>query len=176
MPSIPAALPRTGIGVDVHAILAGRACRLAGLDFPDVDGCDGHSDGDVAAHALCDALLSAASLGDVGEIFGTADPRWAGASGAALLRVVAGRVREAGFAIGNAAVQVIANTPRLEPRRAEAQDALSTAIGAPVAVAATTADGLGLRAAARVGAIATALLLRRVPVAETQRGVDALVG
>jgi 2-C-methyl-D-erythritol 4-phosphate cytidylyltransferase/2-C-methyl-D-erythritol 2,4-cyclodiphosphate synthase len=152
----------TGVGVDSHAFAEGRALWLAGLNWPDEVGVAGHSDGDVAAHAICDALFAATGLGDLGSNFGTDRPEYAGASGVTLLKETLTLINSAGFTISNISVQIIGNRPRIGARRAEAIATLSAALGgAPVAILATTTDGLGLTGEGKgIAAIASALVIK----------------
>jgi len=155
---------RVGIGTDAHAFSSdpSRPLWLAGILWPDVIGVDGHSDGDVVAHAICDALFSATDLGDLGSNFGVSEPQYAGASGISLLRETLARVVQAGFEIENVSVQIVCNKPKIGVRRAEAIAALSQALnGAPVSVTATSTDGLGFTGEGKgISAIATALVKR----------------
>ncbi|HKT57828.1 MAG TPA: 2-C-methyl-D-erythritol 4-phosphate cytidylyltransferase [Microbacterium sp.] len=158
--SVPPGAPRVGVGTDVHAFGGDGDLWLAGLEWPGEPALAGHSDGDAVAHAIVDALLSAAGLGDIGTHFGTARPEFAGAHADAFLRRTAALLHEAGWAVGNVTVQVQTNRPRFAPRRAEAERVLSDALGAPVTVGATTTDGLGFTGRGDgVAATAVALVL-----------------
>jgi len=155
---------RTGVGIDAHAFSKdpNRPMWLAGLQWPEVIGVDAHSDGDVVAHAICDALLSASGLGDLGSNFGVDRPEYANSSGAKLLQEVLRLITNAGYAISNVSVQVIGNKPKLGARREEATSALSQALGgASVSLSATTTDGLGFTGEGKgIAAIANALIYK----------------
>lgn len=156
---------KVGLGVDAHAFSSdqNRKLWLAGLLWPEQVGVDGYSDGDVAAHAICDALFSAAGLGDLGSNFGVNDPKYQGASGETLLKEAFGKITSAGYEIGNVSVQIVCNKPKIGPRRAEAIKALSKALGgAEVSVSATSTDGLGFTGQGLgISALATALLIEK---------------
>jgi 2-C-methyl-D-erythritol 4-phosphate cytidylyltransferase/2-C-methyl-D-erythritol 2,4-cyclodiphosphate synthase len=152
---------RIGLGMDVHAFDAAAPCRVGLLDFPGEPGLAGHSDGDAVAHAVCDALLSAGGLGDIGSRFGTSDPAYAGASGAVFVRGAVEALASAGLRPERVTVQVVGNRPRIGARREEMQDALAAVVGAPVAVSGTTTDGLGFTGRGEgLAAFATAVVHR----------------
>lgn len=152
---------RTGIGVDAHAFGQTPPLRLAGVLWPEHPELSGHSDGDAACHAIVDALLAAAGLGDIGTIFGVDDPAVEGYAGLAFIRDAVALVVADGWTVESVAVEIVANAPRIGGRRAELEQVLGEAVGAPVSVAGTSADGLGLTGEGRgIGAVASALLSR----------------
>ena len=155
---------RVGIGVDAHAYRADKKTplHLAALEWPNEIALAGHSDADVAAHAACDALLSASGCGDLGSVFGTSRPEWKNAAGAALLAETLRILRQAGWQVQNISIQIIGERPRFAPRKAEAEQKLQEIVGAPVSITATTTDHLGFTGRSEgLAAIATALIYRK---------------
>ena len=134
---------RTGVGVDAHKFASDGSCKLAGLEWPEAKRLDGHSDGDAAVHALCDAVLAAAGLGDVGSVFGIDKPEWKGASGIQMINHLRSLISEKSIQINNVSIQIVGNAPKISKRREEAQQVLSQALGAPVTIGATTTDTMG---------------------------------
>ena len=154
---------RVGTGIDVRAFSTdqSRMLHLACLEWPGEQSLEGHSDADVAAHAACDALLIASGVGDLGTVFGTDQPEWAGASGAALLQESVRLVREEGWQIANVSIQIVGQRPRFLPRKNDAEATMSAVVGAPVSISATTTDHLGFTGRSEgIAAIATALVTR----------------
>lgn len=134
---------RTGVGVDAHKFATDGPCKLAGLEWPEANRLEGHSDGDAAVHALCDAVLAAAGLGDVGQVFGIDKPEWKGASGVMMIQQLRSLISERAIEVNNVSIQIVGNAPKISKRRDEAQQVLSDALGAPVTIGATTTDTMG---------------------------------